>query len=95
MLKEFNKLFDKFQLSNVFIFGETGCGIAPSLGAFGGFYSSIISLIEAHVDTENKLLLDSSLILEPILVLLSYEVFYYIFLSFSLIFFCLLLTEVD
>ena len=95
ILMELNKLLDSFQPSHFYIFGQMGSGIAPSLGAFGGFYSSIISLFEAHVDTENILLLDSSLILEPRFELLSWEVFYYIFLSFSLIFFCLLLTEVD
>ena len=94
MLNEFNKLFDNFQplKSDFYIFGERGSGIAPSLGAFGGFCSSIMSLLlEAHVDTENILLLDSSLILEPRLELLIWEVFYYMFLSFWLIFFCLLL----
>ena len=95
MLKELSKFSDSFQPSHFYIFWEMGSAIAPSLGAFGGFYSSIISLFEAHVDTENILLLDSSLILEPRFELLSWEVFYYIFLSFSLIFFCLLLTEVD
>tara|TARA_B110000305_G_C18820021_1_gene350901 strand:- start:112 stop:420 length:309 start_codon:yes stop_codon:yes gene_type:complete len=73
MLNEFNKLFDNFQplKSDFYIFGERGSGIAPSLGAFGGFCSSIISLLlEAHVELENILLLDSTLILEPMLELL-------------------------
>jgi len=94
MLNEFNKLLDSFQplKSDFYIFGERGSGIAPSLGAFGGFCSSIISiLLEAHVEAENILLLDSSLILDPRLELLIWEVFYYMFLSFWLIFFCLLL----
>lgn len=39
MLNEFNKLLDNFQplKSDFYILGETGSGIAPSLGAFGGF----------------------------------------------------------
>ena len=83
ILNEFNKLFDNFQplKSDFYIFGESGSGIAPSLGAFGGFCSSIISwLLEAHVDNEKMLLLDSSLILEPRFELLISDVFYYIFL---------------
>ena len=94
IVNEFNKLFDNFQplKSDFYIVGESGFGIAANLGAFGGFCSSIISvLLEAHVEWENILLDDSNLILEPRLFELKTEVFYYIFLSFSLIFFCLLL----
>lgn len=97
ILNEFNTLFDNYQppvLDDFYIFGDTGSGKAPNLGALGGMCSSIISLLlDAHVDAENILLLDSSLILEPRLEVLSSDVFCYIDRSFSLIFFYRLLQD--